>query len=102
VCRKRVLNIEHWNIEPERTDGQGNKILEIAQADKLMAGPTAYDPDAQREILHIFTEANTDDPQLAERLVPTNKPKVNDAVLEAQYASGALMQGLAGCGQAGH
>jgi hypothetical protein len=31
---------------------------------------------------------------LAERLVPMQKPKVNDAVMEAQYASGTLMQGL--------
>jgi hypothetical protein len=88
------LNVERWNVEPERTMGQGNKMLEIAQAEKLLAVKPQLDPDAQREVLHIYVEANTDDPQMAERLVPVQKPKVNDAVHDAQLASGALMMGL--------
>jgi len=89
-----LMDVEFWEIEPEKTLGAGNKILQIAQSDKLMAARPAFDPDAQREILHIFTEVNTDDPQLANRLVPLKKPEINDAIMEAQWASGALMQGL--------
>lgn len=89
-----LMDVEFWEIEPEKTLGAGNKMLQIAQSDKLMAARAAYDPDAQREILHIFTEVNTDDPQLANRLVPLKKPEINDAIMEAQWASGALMQGL--------
>lgn len=89
-----VMDFECWEVEPEKTLGAGNKILQIAQSDKLMTARPAYDPDAQREILHIFTEVNTDDPQLANRLVPLKKPEINDAIMEAQWASGALMQGL--------
>lgn len=89
-----VIDVECWEIEPEKALGAGNKMLQIAQADKLMAARPAYDPDAQREILHIFTEVNSDDPALANRLVPLKKPEINDAIMEAQWASGALMQGL--------
>jgi len=91
---EEMLDVECWEIEPERALGAGNKILQIAQADKLMAARPAYDPDAQRQILHIFTAVNTDDPALASQLAPLKKPEVNDAIMEAQWASGALMQGL--------
>lgn len=91
---EELLDSSLWKIEPERAMGAGNKILQVAQADKLMAARPAFDPDAQREILHIFTEVNTDDPDMANRLVPLKKPQINDAIMEAQWASGSLMQGL--------
>lgn len=91
---EELVDVECWEVEPEKTLGAGNKMLQIAQSDKLMAARPAYDPDAQREILHIFTEVNTDDPQLANRLVPLKQPEINDAIMEAQWASGTLMQGL--------
>lgn len=99
ACKKdgvpeEYLDSKRWNIEPERVLGAGNKTLEIAQADRLMAARSLYDPEPQREILHIFTEAMTDDPQMAERLVPISKKKVSDSIHDAQLVAGTLMQGL--------
>jgi hypothetical protein len=90
-----ALDIEKWNIEPERVLGTGNKALEIAQADRLMAARNLYDPEAQRTILHIYTEANTDDPKLAETLVPmqpASAPSTSEN--QASLAMGTLMLGL--------
>lgn len=89
-----VLNIDHWDIEPERVLGGGNKAVEGMQANRLMAAKGQYDPDAQRHILRIYTEANTDDPKLAELLVPMDEKPISDATQLATLAMGSLMQGL--------
>jgi hypothetical protein len=60
----------------------------------LMAARGAYDPEAQRKILHIYTEANTDDPQLAEELVPLEEKPISEATQLATLAMGTLMAGL--------
>jgi len=91
---EEYLDSERWIIEPERVLGSGNKTLEIAQAKELMAARPLYDPEPQRQILHIFTEAMTDDPQLAAQLVPIDKKPVSDAVHDAQLAAGTLMMGM--------
>lgn len=99
ACRRdgvpnEMLNIDCWEITPERSMANGNKIMQLAQADKLMAVRNLFDPDAQREILHIFTEANTDDPKMAERLAPLEGPKLSDATQMATLSIGTLMMGL--------
>lgn len=93
---KECFDVEAWDIEPERVLGAGNKTLEIAQADRLMAVRAAYDPEAQRHILHIYTEANSDDPKLADLLVPLAEPEaqVSKSEHEANLAMGTLMLGL--------
>jgi hypothetical protein len=91
---EEFLDSERWNIEPERVMGAGNKTLELTQANQLMSVRNLLDPEPAREVLHIFVEANTDDPQLAERLVPMRPPRVTDAVHDAQLASAPLMMGL--------
>ena len=91
---QKVLNVDLWNIEPERVLGAGNKMLEVAQADKLMAVRNLLDPDASREVLHIYVEANTDDPQMAARLVPIKKQQVSDATHDAELSFATLMQGI--------
>lgn len=89
-----ALNCSTWNIEPERVMGAGNKMLEMAVADKLMAARNLYDPEPQREILRAYTLANSDDPALTEQLVPESPVKVSDSVHDAQIVMGTLMQGL--------
>lgn len=92
---KEAFDVEKWNVEPERVIGTGNKALEIAQADRLMAARNLYDPEAQRTILHIYTEANTDDPNLAETLVPMQPNKApSTSENQASLAMGTLMLGL--------
>lgn len=88
------LNVERWEIEPERVLGAGNKMLELNIADRLMAARNLYDPEPQRAILRDFTLAVTDDPSRTERLVPEQPVAVTDSVHDAQLVAGTLMQGL--------
>ena len=91
----KMLDVDRWNIEPERVLGAGNKTLEMAQAQFLLSVRKNLNPDAQREIDHIAIEANTDDPALAERLAPLGGQKqVSDSIHDAQLATERLMRGL--------
>lgn len=96
VLRQRVpeevLNVHCWDVEPERLMGAGNKTLEMAIAEQLMAFRPLYDPEAQRKILRDVTLAITDDPARAEDLVP-EQPHISDSVHDTELAFGALMQG---------
>ena len=87
-------NFEDWEFVPERVLGQGNKMLEIAQADRLMAARSLHDPDAQRQILHMYDEANTDDPLLADSLVPIAAQQASTAVEKATLSWGTLVDGM--------
>lgn len=85
------LDSDCWDIYPEQVMGGGNKMLEMAIADKLMAVRNLYDPEPQRKILSRYTLAQTDDPGLTEQLVPDQPVKVTDSVHDAQLAAGTLM-----------
>jgi hypothetical protein len=89
----KCLNSSTWNIEPERAMGSGNKILEVAMADKLMAVRPLHDAEAQRKILRIYDMANTDNPATADMLVPET-PSVGNTVQVASNMVGSLMQGI--------
>lgn len=89
-----ALDVDCWQIEANRVLGAGNKILQSAQADKLMAARSLFDPTAQREVLHIYTSANVDDPNLPDRLVPLEVQKTSDATHDAQLAAGSLLAGI--------
>jgi hypothetical protein len=82
-----------WDIMPERVMGAGNKMLEIAQADRLMAVRPLLAPDAQAEVVHMYVEANTDDPLLANKLAPTEVRTPSPAVERATLAWGTLIDG---------
>jgi hypothetical protein len=73
--------------------GSGNKMLEIAQADRLMAIRPLLAPDSQAEVVHMYVEANTDDPLLANRLAPVDNKPVSPAVERATLAWGTLIDG---------
>ena len=91
---EEALDSSTWNIEPERVLGNGNKTLEVAMADKLMAARQLHDPESQREILYLYDMANSDDPALVERLVPLDKARVSESVHDAQMSMGSLMLGM--------
>lgn len=91
---EEALNNERWDVQREKVLGGGNKMLAIAEADKLMAVRPQLDPDAQREVTRIYVEVNSDNPDLAERLVPEAPPRVSRSRHEGQTAAGVIMQGL--------
>jgi hypothetical protein len=53
----------------------------------------ALDPHAQRAVLHMFVEANTDDPLLAGELVPMDGPEPSKGMEMATLAWGTLIDG---------
>lgn len=88
---EHYLNLERWEIEPERVMGGGNKTLELAQAKSMMEVRTQFDSEAQREVLRDYVLAVTDDPDKSDRWVPSGKRAVTTSEHDAQLAVGALM-----------
>lgn len=92
---EEALDVERWEIEPEQVMGGGNKILGIAQAKELMSILPQLPPESQEEVKHMFVEELTDNPKLAEKLVPTDQaPQMTDGMHDAENGFGTLMQGL--------
>ena len=91
---EEMLDVDRWDVDPERVLGAGNKTLEIAQAQQLLAMRPTLGPEAQQRVDHLAIEAFTDDPALAEQLVPVEgMEKVSTAKHVAMLAVGTLMQG---------
>lgn len=88
-----ALNVERWNMTPTRVIGGGQKVLQIAQADKLMG--TVYDKldgDGQQELKRTYIAINSDY-DTANRLAPPKK-QISSTVNKAQNDAGTLMQGI--------
>jgi len=91
---KDVLDPDYWRVEPEQVLGSGNKILQVAMADKLMAARPLLDPDAQRDVLRMYVQANSDDPHLAVRWVPPKPILVTESIHDAELTAGSLFAGV--------
>ncbi|HNR70417.1 MAG TPA: hypothetical protein PKJ00_03435 [Verrucomicrobiota bacterium] len=94
IPEKILYNPDAWTQDVERVVGEGNRAMELAIADQLMAYRNLYDPESQRQILRTATLAITSDPVLTDALVPMKNTGVTDSVHDAQLAVGTLMQGL--------
>jgi hypothetical protein len=90
---EEALNVERWDVQPVRVVGSGNKMLQVAMADKLMAIRPMVDPDAQKVIDRLYVLANSDDPALVQQIVPERR-RISDSVHDAQTAVGTLLAGL--------
>jgi len=97
----KMLDIDYWQIEPEKVLGSGNKMLQIAMADKLMAVRPLLDPDAQREAVRVYVAANSDDPELANRWVSDKPITATESVHDAQTMIGSIMNGVSIAPRAG-
>jgi hypothetical protein len=102
-CRKRILKqgvpaellkMCYWDVTPEQVLGSGNKTLQIAMADKLMQVRPLLDPDAQRDALRIYIEANSDDAGLGSRWIPDKPIMVTESMHDAQLMIGSIMAGV--------
>lgn len=89
---QQYLNIERWEVEPERVMGGGNKTLELAQAKSMMEIAPQLDSSAQNEVKRDYILAVTDDPDKADRWVPDQHQAVTPSEHDAQLAVGSLMQ----------
>jgi hypothetical protein len=102
-CRRDILsqgvpaeamNADRWDIQVTRAIGSGNKMMEVAIADKLMAVREKHSPQAQSQILTIYDAAITGDYALAKDLNPI-LPLVSDSVHDSEIAFGSIMAGSA-------
>lgn len=89
-----LLNPVYWQVNPEQVLGSGNKVLQIAMAEKLMAVRPLLDPDSQRDLLRMYVQANSDDPNLATRWVPPRPILVTESTHDAELMVGPIMQGV--------
>ena len=90
---EEALDVERWNVQPTRVTGGGNKLLQVAIADKMQAIRPQLDPDAQKEVDRIYIAANTNDWNLAKQLVPEVK-HVSNSMVQASANVGTLMTGV--------
>ncbi len=88
----QALNVEMWDVARVREIGNGHKVMQMAQADKLMQAYPLFDPPAQRKILRLFTSATVDDPRQADALVPL-EDEVSSTEEKASMAWGTLVDG---------
>lgn len=89
------LNAELWDIHPDTPLGNGNQTLQMAQASQLMSVRGAHSPDAQQTILHLYDAAITQNPRLAQKLVPLGEQKsFSNGQAWASATFGTLMQGV--------
>jgi len=90
---EEALNVDCWDITPNKVMGGGNKMLQVAMADKLFQMRQVLDPSAQKVIDRIYIVANSDNYDLAQELVPEVK-QISHATLDAQRSAGTLLAGL--------
>jgi hypothetical protein len=89
-----MLDVDQWDIQPERVLGGGNRTLEVAEAQQLITMRPFLGPQAQQTVDHIAVEAFTDDPALAEQLVPLEtREQLSTAKHDAMLSVGTIMNG---------
>lgn len=88
------LNVDMWEVTPEKTLGNGNNFLAVNMVDRLMSQYNRFDGQGQREVLNLFTEISTDDPDFANSIVPVAQQDASPAMIDASRAMGTLMLGL--------
>lgn len=89
------LDMKYLEVNPVRVLGQGNKAMEIMEAQQLMAVRPLLDPSAQRIVVNRFVEANSDDPNFAEMIAPIAQKRTPDsAFFEGQQAGGLLLMAI--------
>lgn len=91
---EEALDSSLWTVNPEQTLGNGNKMIRIAAAQQLMAIRAQLDPEGQRRVTHIYVDAISDIPNLANQIVPMAGKPISDATQMATLAIGTLLQAL--------
>ena len=87
-----AIDIDRWDISINRAVGGGNKMMEAAIADKMMAIRAAFNPEAQNKILQMAAAAYTGDYSLATDLTP-EMPHITDSAHDTQFAFGTFLAG---------
>jgi len=90
---RECLNADHWEIDIEKVIGAGDQVIAEKKSSLLLSQSQRFDPSSQRRILHTWTATVTDNPDLANELVPMKPPEATEGVLAGESAFGTLMSG---------
>lgn len=89
------LDVEKWDIEPERAMGFGNRTIQMAIVQYLNSIRQNLGPDAQRKVDHIGIQIMTDDVSMADDLAPVDtKNEISKSMRNAEDSTPRLMAGL--------
>src|SRR5262249_28075964 len=92
---KQFVSVDQWEIEPSLPMGAGNPAMAISEARQLLEMRPMFGPSGQQESLHEATAVITGDPRKAQRWAPIDDTfHVSDAMRDAEFAFGTLMQGV--------
>lgn len=90
-----MLDVEKWDIEPERAMGAGNKTVQMAIVQYLNSIRQNLGPEAQRQVDHDGILIMTEDPAKAEALAPVKGQKtIGKSHHDSELATARLMGGL--------
>lgn len=90
-----MLDVERWDVQPERTIGGGNKTLEMATIQFLNSLRTHFGPQGQRLIDHMTVFSATDQPDLAEAIAPLDEIKTpSNSMHDAELSTPRILAGL--------
>lgn len=91
------LDISFWDVSAVRTLGNGDRTLEISEANQLLSllpQLQSINPEAQRIVMKRVVGAFAND-ALADELIPSNQSdQVSDSVHDAQLVFSALMESI--------
>jgi hypothetical protein len=89
---EEALNHDRWDLQINRVMGGGNKMLEVAIAEKLYAAKPAHGPEAQVEIQRRYDAAITGDWKLAMSLNPES-PHISNSMHDTEQTFGTFLAG---------
>lgn len=92
---EEMLDVEKWEVEPERVLGGGNKTVQMATIGFLNQIRKNMPPMGQRLIDNISVSTATDQPDLAEEIAPLGEDHpISNSTHDAQEATMRLLAGL--------
>lgn len=90
-----MLDVEKWDLQPEKVLGGGNKTIQMATIGFLNQIRKNMPPYGQRVIDYLSVETATEQPELAKEIAPTGKDKpISDSQHDAQEATMRILHGL--------
>lgn len=87
-----LMKPENWIITPERVLGAGDQTLAQAIAQTLFSVMNQFDPPAQKLIKRLFVSNLTENPDMAQIMVPDAEPEATDGVRAAENVFGTMME----------
>ncbi len=86
-------NFDAWETSPDRLVGDGNQMLAIATADRLLAISPKLNPTGQKLVTRMYVESTVRDPSIADELAPLEEEDGQPYQQLASLSWGTLMSG---------